>query len=53
MLHQLTSAAKLAVLGKYGVREDDLDTIIQQSDCKNNPVTLDSNDMAAILTARL
>ncbi|MEE4242145.1 MAG: iron-containing alcohol dehydrogenase, partial [Desulfopila sp.] len=38
MLHQLTSAAKLAVLGKYGVREDDLDTIIQQSDCKNNPV---------------
>ncbi len=53
MLHQLTSDLKIDMLGKYGIREADVARIVQQSDCKNNPVNLNPGDMAEILAARL
>ncbi len=53
MLQQLTSDLKIDMLGRYGIREADVQKIVQQSDCKNNPVNLSTDDMGAILAARL
>jgi len=51
-LHQLTDELKLPGLKEYGIKEGDLDKICQITECKNNPVKLDTSDLMEILLQR-
>jgi len=51
-LHQLTDELKLPRLKEYGIKEGDLDKICQITECKNNPVKLDTSDLMEILLQR-
>jgi alcohol dehydrogenase class IV len=51
-LHSLTSETGLPGLKKYGVNENDLEMICKSTECKNNPVKLDTDDLMEILTRR-
>lgn len=52
-LYELTSELDLPLLGKYGVREEDISEIITATDNKNNPVKLSQDYLAEILIKRL
>jgi len=39
-------------LKEYGIKEGDLDKICQITECKNNPVKLDTSDLMEILLQR-
>jgi alcohol dehydrogenase class IV len=51
-LHNLTNESELPGLKKSGVRENDLEEICKSTECKNNPVKLDHEDLMEILTRR-
>jgi alcohol dehydrogenase class IV len=51
-LHWLTSELNLPGLKQAGVNGDDLPEIASLTECKNNPVKLDENDMLDILQKR-
>jgi alcohol dehydrogenase class IV len=51
-LHKLTDDLHLPGLGEEGVKEDDLKEISMNTECKNNPVKLDVDDLMEILTRR-
>jgi alcohol dehydrogenase class IV len=48
-LHHLTDELKLPGLKKSGVNENDLETICASTECKNNPVKLNSEDLMEII----
>ncbi len=52
-LDNWTKTLHLESLGKYGITEDDIDKIVELTGLKNNPVKLNSKDMAEILKKRL
>ena len=51
-LHLLTDELKLPGLKAYGINKNDLEKICQITDCKNNPVKLDTSDLMEILLQR-
>ena len=51
-LHHLTEELQLPGLKKFGIRENDLELICRITDCKNNPVKLDTSDLMEILLER-
>ncbi len=53
MLDRWIAATGIARLSAYGVTRDDLPRILDKSNNKNSPVTLDRTQMQAILEARL
>ena len=52
-LNGLTDELNLSELGKYGIEEDDINKICLKTETKNNPVQLDPEDLAEILSKRL
>jgi alcohol dehydrogenase len=52
-LEDWTKILKINTLGEYGITEKDLDTIIEKSALKNNPVDLSKGQMREILKERL
>jgi alcohol dehydrogenase class IV len=52
-LHMLTEQLMLPRLGKYGIRSEDIPSICQQTDSKNNPVKLSAELLGEILSRRL
>ncbi len=52
-LEELTESLKIPRLGRYGIKETDLDKIVAASDNKNNPAALDEQEMRELLGARL
>jgi len=48
-LYQLSDEIKLPGLKSAGVKQDDLEAICQETECKNNPVKLTSEDLMEIL----
>jgi alcohol dehydrogenase class IV len=53
VLYNLSSALDLPKLGKFGVGEADIERILQQTDNKNNPVKLNSHQLAEIVLKML
>ncbi|MGM0500417.1 MAG: iron-containing alcohol dehydrogenase, partial [Bacillota bacterium] len=53
ILADWTAKLNISRLGKYGVREDDLDKIAQKAGNKNNPVQLDNEQIKQLVRARL
>jgi alcohol dehydrogenase class IV len=51
-LHYLTNELGLQGLKKYGVTENDLEAVCNSTECKNNPVRLEIEDLMEILTRR-
>jgi alcohol dehydrogenase class IV len=51
-LHNLTNESGLPGLKKSGVNENDFEAICKSTECKNNPVKLDHEDLMEILTRR-
>jgi alcohol dehydrogenase class IV len=51
-LYQLTDELKLPGLKEYGIKEGDLDKICRITECKNNPVKLETSDLMEILLER-
>lgn len=52
-LEKWTNELKLDKLSKFGIKTEDLDTIIAQTGLKNNPVSLSKDNIKNILTNRL
>ncbi|MHA2391505.1 MAG: iron-containing alcohol dehydrogenase [Promethearchaeota archaeon] len=52
-LEKWTELLKLEKLGNFGIKVEDLDKIIAQAGLKNNPVSLDKEDIKVILVNRL
>jgi alcohol dehydrogenase class IV len=52
-LHEWTDLLNLPRLSKFGIRETDLDRIIDSSGLKNNPAPLNRDDMKQLLLKRL
>jgi alcohol dehydrogenase class IV len=52
-LHGLTEQLMLPCLGEYGIRSEDIPSICQQTDSKNNPVKLSAELLGEILSRRL
>jgi alcohol dehydrogenase class IV len=52
-LYQLTMDFQLPGLKKFGITESDLNLICKETDIKNNPVSLTSDDLIEILSCRL
>jgi alcohol dehydrogenase class IV len=52
-LMKLTDELELPRLGKYGIKENDLEAICRITELKNNPVKLSTEDLAEILRSRL
>lgn len=52
-LSNLSDDLKLARLGQYGIKDEDLDPICRITELKNNPVKLDTDDLIEILRNRL
>ena len=53
MLSDLTSTVQPDLLSDYGVGLADIEAIVSQSSCKNNPVTLEPDEMVEIVVSRL
>jgi alcohol dehydrogenase class IV len=51
-LQKVTSELHLPGLKESGVREEDFEEICRSTDCKNNPVKLDKDELMEILTKR-
>lgn len=51
-LYHLTEELQLPGLKKFGIKENDLELICRITDCKNNPVKLDTSDLMEILLER-
>jgi len=51
-LHHLTEELQLPGLKKFGIKENDMERICRITDCKNNPVKLDTSDLMEILLER-
>ncbi len=52
-LEEWTSTLKLPRLGSYGIQASDLDGILAETKCRNNPVDLTPAEIREILTERL
>lgn len=52
-LHKITNDLNMQRLGSYGLTENDIHTISINTDIKNNPVRLETDDLANILKDRL
>jgi alcohol dehydrogenase class IV len=52
-LHNLTDELQLPGLKKAGITEDDLEEISLVTECKNNPVKLETDELIEILSRRL
>ena len=52
-LHRLTHKLKLSGLGKYGLKEKDIELICRRTENKNNPVKLAVEDLIEIINNRL
>jgi alcohol dehydrogenase class IV len=52
-LYNLTDKFQLPVLRKYGIKENDIDLICRNTECKNNPVKLGKDNLIKILSSRL
>lgn len=52
-LWALTESLGLPRLGKFGVGEDDLDKILNGTANKNNPISLERSEIAALVRSRL
>jgi alcohol dehydrogenase class IV len=52
-LHNLTDELQLPGLKKAGITEDDLEEISLVTECKNNPVKLETGELIEILSRRL
>jgi alcohol dehydrogenase class IV len=52
-LHRLTDDLDLPLLGKYGVSEKDIEQVCAGTENKNNPVKLNRDKLAEIISARL
>lgn len=52
-LHHLTSELGLPGLKRMGVKEEDIRDICLQTECKNNPVRLEQDELIELLTRRL
>lgn len=52
-LSNLSDDLKLARLGQYGIKDEDLDPICRITELKNNPVKLNTDDLIEILRNRL
>lgn len=52
-LHSLTADLNLPGLSEYGVEEKDLDLICRNTEIKNNPVKLSSDDLKDVLRPRV
>ena len=53
MLNDLTNTVQPGLLSDYGIGLADIETIVSQSGCKNNPVQLGSEEMMEIVVSRL
>lgn len=53
MLSDLTTTVQPDLLSDYGVGLADIEAIVSQSSCKNNPVSLEPDDMMEIVVSRL
>lgn len=51
-LHNLTNTLKLPGLKELGIKEGDLMQIAMNTECKNNPVKLGTDDLMEIITRR-
>jgi alcohol dehydrogenase class IV len=51
-LHNLTNTLKLPGLKEPGIKEGDLMEIALNTECKNNPVKLETDDLMEMLTRR-
>jgi alcohol dehydrogenase class IV len=52
-LRKVSDELKLPRLGKYGIKEEDIEPICRITELKNNPVKLNLEDMMEILSSRL
>jgi alcohol dehydrogenase class IV len=52
-LHNQTSELQLPGLGKYGLNKNDMKDICSSTDCKNNPVKLNMEELIEILERRI
>jgi alcohol dehydrogenase len=52
-LEKWTKDLKINPLGKYGIKEKDIDKIVEKSSLKNNPVKLNKQNIKKILLNRL
>jgi alcohol dehydrogenase class IV len=53
ILHKMTEQLRLPRLRKYGISSDDISLICSQTDIKNNPVKLSTDQLAEIIETRL
>ena len=52
-LRKLSDDLKLPLLGKYGIKDEDIEPICRITEQKNNPVKLKTEDLIEILSSRL
>ncbi|HLN55014.1 MAG TPA: iron-containing alcohol dehydrogenase [Bacteroidales bacterium] len=52
-LHELTDILNLPHLGKFGITQDHIEAICASTGNKNNPVKLEKEDLAEIISSRL
>ena len=53
VLERWTSDLKIDLLGKYGIKEDDIEKIVNNTGLKNNPVPLTKQDIKKIIGNRI
>ncbi|MFX0179073.1 MAG: iron-containing alcohol dehydrogenase [Candidatus Hodarchaeota archaeon] len=53
ILKRWTSDLKIDLLGKYGIKEDDIEKIVDNAGLKNNPVPLTKQDIKKIVGNRI
>ncbi|MEJ2249196.1 MAG: iron-containing alcohol dehydrogenase [Candidatus Lokiarchaeota archaeon] len=53
ILEQWTRSLKLDKLSKYGIKEVDIEKIVKKASLKNNPVSLNANEIMEIIKERL
>jgi len=52
-LEKWTNDLKIDLLGKYGIKEDDIEKIVNNAGLKNNPVSLTKDDIRKIVGNRI
>jgi alcohol dehydrogenase class IV len=52
-LYSLNDELKLPRLGKYGINENEIDEICSATECKNNPVKLNMEELKEIISRRI
>jgi len=52
-LEEWIELMNIPALNTYGIKESDFDKIIENTDCKNNPISLEKHELLTILTKRL